>query len=94
MLLPGADPVPDAQLGDVTGDTEEPENGLGWEGPLEATQSNPPAMGRDNFNWIRLLRAPSKLDVNVSRDGASPTSLGNLGQGFTTLTGKNFFYLI
>jgi len=33
---------------------------------------------RDIFHWIRLLRAPSNLTWNVSRDGASATSLGNL----------------
>jgi len=37
------------------------------------------------FNWIRLLRAPSGLAWNVSRDGASPISLGNLGQCFWNL---------
>jgi len=31
------------------------------------------------------------LAWNVPRDGASTTSLGNLGQGLTTLTVKNFF---
>ncbi|KAK4810698.1 LOW QUALITY PROTEIN: hypothetical protein QYF61_007672 [Mycteria americana] len=34
---------------------------------------------------IRLLRAPSNLTSNVSRDGASTTSLGNLFQYLTTL---------
>ncbi|KAK4831309.1 hypothetical protein QYF61_016798 [Mycteria americana] len=43
-------------------------------------------MGRDIFNQIRLLRAPSNLTLNVSRDGASTTSLGNLGQCLTTLS--------
>ncbi|NXR03058.1 PTPRT phosphatase, partial [Sagittarius serpentarius] len=37
-------------------------------------------MNRDIFNWSRLLRAPSNLTLNVSRDGASTTSLGNLCQ--------------
>ncbi|KAK4810670.1 hypothetical protein QYF61_007470 [Mycteria americana] len=40
---------------------------------------------------IRLLRAPSNLTLNVSRDGASTTSLGNLFQCLTTLIVKNFF---
>jgi len=48
-------------------------------------------MSRDIFNQTRLLRAPSNLALNVSRDGAATTSLGNLGQGFTTLTVMNFF---
>ncbi|KAK4814468.1 hypothetical protein QYF61_018986 [Mycteria americana] len=45
----------------------------------------------DIFNKIRLLRAPSNLTLNVSRDGASTTSLGNLFQCLTTLMVKNFF---
>ncbi|KAK4814100.1 hypothetical protein QYF61_008195 [Mycteria americana] len=40
---------------------------------------------------IRLLRAPSNLTSNVSRDGASTTSLGNLFQCLTTLMVKNLF---
>ncbi|KAK4827886.1 hypothetical protein QYF61_022309, partial [Mycteria americana] len=36
-------------------------------------------------------RAKSNLTLNVSRDGASTTSLGNLCQCFTTLSIKNFF---
>ncbi|KAK4822317.1 LOW QUALITY PROTEIN: hypothetical protein QYF61_013016, partial [Mycteria americana] len=43
-------------------------------------------MGRDTFNYIGLLRAPSNLTLNVSRDGASTASLGNLGQCLTTLS--------
>jgi len=58
---------------------------------LEVIQSNPPAMSRDIFNSLGVLRAPANLAWNVSRDGASTTSLGNLGQGFTTLTAKNVF---
>jgi len=50
-------------------------------------------MSRDIFNWIRLLGAPSNLAWNVSRDGTSPTSLDNLGQGFTTVTVNNFFLI-
>ena len=37
-------------------------------------------MSRDIFNQIRFLRAPSNLALNVSRDGASPISLGSQGQ--------------
>ena len=50
-------------------------------------------MIRDVFNQTRLLLALSNLDLNVSRNGASTTSLRNLGQDFTTLTVKNFFLL-
>ena len=42
-------------------------------------------MSRDIFNQIRLIRALSNLALNVSRDGASTTSLGNLVQCFTAL---------
>jgi len=48
-------------------------------------------MGRDIFHQIRVLRALSNLAWNGSTDGASPTSLGNLRQGLTTLRVKNFF---
>jgi len=50
-------------------------------------------MGRDSFNQIRVLRAPSSLAWNVPRDGAATTSLGNLCQGFNTLMAKNFFLI-
>jgi len=53
----------------------------------------PPAVSRDIFNQTRLLRAPSSLTLNVSTDGTSTTSLGNLCQGFTTFSVKNFFLL-
>jgi len=69
----------------------ESQSGLGWKGPLEAIQSKPSAVSRDNFDQTGLLRAPFNLAWNVPRDGASTTSLGNLGQGFTTLIVKNCF---
>jgi len=71
----------------------ESQNALGWKGPFKAISSNPPAISRDIFNWIGLLRAPSNMAWDVSRDGASPTSLHNLCQGFTTLSVKNFFLI-
>jgi len=40
-----------------------------------------------------LLRALSNLALNVSRDEASNTSLGNLFQCFTTPTVKEFFLI-
>ena len=45
---------------------------------------------RDIFHSIRMLRASSNVVWNVSRDGASTSSLGNLCQWFTTLSIKNF----
>ena len=50
-------------------------------------------MSRDLFHQTRLLRAPSNLALNPARDGAATASLGNLGQGLTTLMGKNFFLI-
>ncbi|KAK4832076.1 hypothetical protein QYF61_020632 [Mycteria americana] len=45
------------------------------------------------FQGLDLLQAPSNLTLNVARDGASTTSLGNLFQCFTTLIVKNFFLI-
>jgi len=67
---------------------------FGWEGTFEGHTVQPPAMGRDISNQTRVLRAPSSLAWNGSRDGASPTSLGNLGQGLTTLSVNNFLLYI
>lgn len=39
-----------------------------------------PAMSWDIFSQSSLLRALSRLALNVSRDGASTASLGNLCQ--------------
>jgi len=50
-------------------------------------------MSRDIFNYIKLLRAPSKLTLNVSRVGASTTSLGKVFQCFTTLIVKYIFLI-
>ena len=35
----------------------------------------------------------SNLILNVSRDGASPTSLGNLGQHLSTIMVNSFFLM-
>jgi len=51
-------------------------------------------MGRDIFHQPRLLRASSSLALSTAREGAATASLGNLGQGLTTLMGKNFFLII
>ncbi|KAJ7409055.1 hypothetical protein WISP_116852 [Willisornis vidua] len=70
-------------LGDVEAPVDpchkiESQNGMGWKGPLKVTLSNSPAIG-----WNVL---------NVSKDGALTTSLGNLCQCFTTLIVKCFFF--
>ena len=48
-------------------------------------------MSRDTFHQTGLLRAPPSLALNTARQGAATASLGNLCQGLTTLTVKNFF---
>jgi len=50
-------------------------------------------MSRDPFPQPRVLRAPSNLALNPAREGAATASLGRLGQGLTTLMGKNFFLI-
>jgi len=50
-------------------------------------------MGRDIFHQPRVLRAPSSLALNPAREGTATASLGSLGQGLTTLMGKNFFLI-
>ncbi|KAK4831239.1 LOW QUALITY PROTEIN: hypothetical protein QYF61_016471 [Mycteria americana] len=64
--------------------------------PQEAGESNEVTLSLlfskvDKPRVLRLLRAPSNLTLNGSRDGASTTSLGNLLQCLTTLIVKNFF---
>jgi len=50
----------------------------------------PPAMGRDPFPQPRVLPAPSSLALSPARERAATASQGSLGQGLTTLMGKNF----
>jgi len=64
---------------------------FGSEGTLRCSSSNRPAMDRDTFHQTRLLKAPSNLVLNISRQGAATASLGNLGQGLNTLRVKKFF---
>ena len=66
---------------------------FGLEGTLKVIWFNPPAMSRDIFHQTRVLRAPSSLALNPAREEAATASLGNLGQCFTTLMGKNFFLI-
>jgi len=47
-------------------------------------------MGRDPFHQPRVPNAPSSLALSAARERAATSSLGNLGQGLTALTGKNF----
>jgi len=61
------------------------------EGTFQGHPVQPPCTEQGIFNQIRLLRAPSNLTLNVSRDGASTTSMGNPCQGLTILIVKNVF---
>ena len=71
----------------------ESRTGLGWKGPCGPSGSNPPALGRDPFHQPSVLQAPSSRALSTAREGAATASLGNLGQGLTTLMGKNFFLI-
>ena len=42
---------------------------FGLEGILQTVGSNPPAMGRDPFHWIRLPQAPSNLALDTAGRG-------------------------
>ena len=50
-------------------------------------------MSRDTFHYTRLLRAPSNLALDTSREGVSTTSLGNPFPCLTTLIVKNLFLI-
>jgi len=63
---------------------------LGLEGTLKIIH---PTTGRDPFHQPRVLRAPSNLALSTARERATTASLGNLGQGLTTLIIQNFFLI-
>lgn len=48
-------------------------------------------MGKDIFHHTRLLKVPSNLVLNISRDRASTITLVNLFLSLTTLMVKHFF---
>ena len=66
---------------------------LDQKGPLKVIWSNCPAMNKDTYSYIRLLRVPSSLTLNVSRDRASTISLGNLFQCPAARIVKNNFLI-
>jgi len=71
---------------------------FGLEGTFRGHPAHPPCSEQGLLQLhirhnVRLFRAPSNLALNDSKDGASATSLSNLGQCFTTLSVKNFFLL-
>jgi len=61
---------------------------------LKLIQFHPPATGRDIFPQPRVPRAQSNLALSPAREGAATASLGSLGQGLTTLMGKDLFLLL
>jgi len=50
-----------------------------------------PTQSKDNYS--RLLRGMSRWVLNISKDGDSTDSLGNLFRCLTTLTVKKFFLM-
>ena len=56
----------------------ESQNSLGWKESLRSSSSIPPAIGRNTSHQTKLLKVPSSLALNASREGASTTSLDNL----------------
>ena len=63
-------------------------NCLSWKG------SGPtPCNEQGHLQLSQGAQSPSSLTLDVSRDGASTTSLGNLCQCLTTLTVKNIFLI-
>lgn len=61
---------------------------FGLEETIRAIWPNHPGMSRNTFNWITPVKAPSSLASNVSKDGASTSSLC-----LYTLITKNFFLI-
>ena len=52
-----------------------------------------PTPCRSRVTHSRLHRTLSRWVLNISREGDSTASLGSLGQGSVTLTGKKFFLM-
>ena len=64
---------------------------LELEGTLNGHLVQLPALNRDTCSSIRCSEpCPQSLTLNVSKDGASTTSLSKLFHCFTTLIAKNF----
>lgn len=51
------------------------------------------SVNKDIYSWITLLKAQIRLTLNVTKDGASTTSLDNLYQFLTTFSVKNFLLM-
>lgn len=51
----------------------------------------PPCCGQSHLLLDQAAQGPSSLALNISNDGESTASVGNLCEGLTTLSVKNFF---
>lgn len=71
----------------------ESQTGLDWKRPQSSSSSNFPAVGRDTFHKMRLIRAQSNLSLNTYRHRPFTISLSILFQYFTTLT-INYFFIM
>jgi len=63
------------------------------EGTFRGHLAQPPCHKQGHLQLDQVSQSPIQPALNVSKDGASTTSLGNLFQCFTTLIGKNVFLL-
>lgn len=61
----------------------------GLERTFKGHRVQPAATDRDIFTQSKLLKAPSNVALDVSKDEASSTSLGSLFLAFSTLRVKS-----
>jgi len=62
----------------LTGNSHRIIERLGLEGTFKHHLVPAPAMARNIFHWIQLLKVPSNLTLNTSHDEASTAFMGNL----------------
>jgi len=66
---------------------------MGMEGTFKGPLVEPLCNEQGHLQLVEVVQSLSNLISNVSRVGASTTSLGNLIQCFTTLNVNNFFLI-
>ena len=66
---------------------------FGLEGTFKGHLAQTLCSEQGHLQLDQVAQSPVQLALNVSRDGASTMSLGNLCQGFTTLVVKNLFFI-
>jgi len=66
---------------------------FGLEGTFRGHLAQHPCSEQGHLQLDQVAQSPSNLTLNVSRDGACTTSLGNPLHCFTTPTVQNFFLL-